>query len=156
MHKIYLIFFDIYGYMERKIKNIIRKVITEDVKKRYFLTEKDDSDKVKSLKSAIENKLKKVYFNITNKELNLPKIDIKLDDSIIDGKIAGFNHPKNGKNGVMGIKPKALNDMEYLKWVITHELIHAAVGVDLPEDKEHEGLFDRLADGMGLPEEYRD
>jgi hypothetical protein len=56
----------------------------------------------------------------------------------------------------MGIKSKALNDMEYLKWVITHELIHACVGKDLPKHKEHDGLFDRIADGMGLPEEYRD
>ena len=56
----------------------------------------------------------------------------------------------------MGIKSKALNDKEYLKWVITHELIHASVGEDLPAHKEHDGLFDKIADGMGLPEEYRD
>lgn len=115
-----------------------------------------DLEDIKSLKKSIEEKLKKVYKEVTGKELNLPRIDIKIDDSIKDGKIAGFNHPKNGENGLMGIKSKALKNKEYLKWVITHELIHACVGEDLPKHKEHGGLFDKIADGMDLPEEYRD
>ena len=120
------------------------------------MVENEDLGVIKSLKKSIEDKLKKVYKKITGKDLNLPNIDIKLDDKIIDGKIAGFNHPKNGKNGLMGIKPKALEDKEYLKWVIVHELIHACVGKDLPKHKEHEGLFKKIADEMGLPKEYQD
>jgi len=46
--------------------------------------------------------------------------------------------------------------MEYLKWIITHELIHAAVGENLPSNQEHNGLFKKLAGGMGLPKKYQD
>lgn len=147
---------DIYFYMKNIIKEIVKKTIITKVKNPYLITENDDLKTVKSLKNFIENKLKKVYKKVTGKDLNLPNIDIKLDDKIIDGKIAGFNHPKNGKNGLMGIKPKALEDKEYLKWVIVHELIHACVGKDLPKHKEHDGLFKKIADEMGLPKEYQD
>ena len=147
---------DIYFYMKDIVKTIIEKIIINETKKPSLMKENEDLVIVKSLKNSIENKLKKVYKKITNKELDLPKIDIKLDSEIKDGKIAGFNHPKDDKNGLMGIKPKALEDKEYLKWVITHELIHACVGEDLPTHKEHDGLFKEIADGMELPEEYRD
>jgi len=142
--------------MNKKIKNIIKQALVLESKKHRLVIENEDLRQIKGLKNSIEKKLKKVYLDVTGKDLDLPTIDIKIDDDIVDGKIAGFNHPKNGKNGLMGIKSKALDDKEYLKWVITHELIHASVGKDLPKDKEHDGLFDKIADGMGLPEEYRD
>ena len=142
--------------MGENIKNIIKRTLLSEAKRFVLNEENGDLNQIRSLKNSIEKKLKKVYLDVTGNELDLPTIDIKIDDDIIDGKIAGFNHPKNGKNGLMGIKSKALDDKEYLKWVITHELIHACVGEDLPKHKEHDGLFDKIADGMGLPEEYRD
>lgn len=150
------IFLDIYFYMNQKTKNLIKRILREELENPVTIDKNGDLGKIYDLKNSIENKLKKVYFDITGKKCDIPNIDIKLDDSIIDGKIAGFNHPKNGENGVMGIKSKALDDMEYLKWIITHELIHSCVGDHLPSHKEHDGLFDKIADGMGLPEEYRD
>ena len=108
------------------------------------------------VKDSDELKLKKIYLDVVGEELILPQIDIKIDDTIKDGKIAGFNHPKNGGKAEMGIKSKALDDIEYLKWVITHELIHAAVGKDLPKSKEHERLFKKLAEKISLPREYWD
>ena len=142
--------------MGKNIRDIIKKTLITEVKKPHLMKENEDLMKIRDIKNSIEKKLKKVYLDVTGEELDLPKIDIKIDDSIKDGKIAGFNHPKNGKNGLMGIKPKALEDKEYLKWVITHELIHACIGKDLPKSKEHGGLFKKLADAMGLPEEYQD
>lgn len=142
--------------MKNIVKRIVKETIVSETKNPHLMVENEDLGVIKSLKKSIEDKLKKVYKKITGKDLNLPNIDIKLDDKIIDGKIAGFNHPKNGKNGLMGIKPKALEDKEYLKWVIVHELIHACVGKDLPKHKEHEGLFKKIADEMGLPKEYQD
>ena len=142
--------------MKKNIKELIRETIFSKSNNLRILKENEDLTTINSLKSSIEDKLKKVYKKVTGKELDLPKIDIKLDDSIKDGKIAGFNHPKNGEKGLMGIKPKALNDKEYLKWVIVHELIHACVGKDLPKHKEHDGLFKKMADEMGLPKEYQD
>lgn len=142
--------------MGENIKNIIKRTLLSEAKRFVLNEENGDLNQIRSLKNSIEKKLKKVYLDVTGNELDLPTIDIKIDDDIIDGKIAGFNHPKNGKNGLMGIKSKALDDKEYLKWVIVHELIHASVGKDLPKHKEHDGLFDKIADGMGLPEEYRE
>ena len=147
---------DIYHYMVDFIKKIIKETLSMEVEKPYLREKKGDLEVIKDVKSGVEKKLKKVYFDVTGEELDLPKIDIKIDDDIVDGKIAGFNHPKNGKNGLMGIKSKALDDKEYLKWVITHELIHASVGKDLPKSKEHTGLFKKIADKMGLPKEYQD
>ena len=139
------------------IKKIVRSVIKENTENHYFNGENEGLQKLNTLKSQIERNIKKAYKKITNSELSLPKVKIKIDDNIKDGKIAGFNHPdEDNPYGVMGIKSKALDDMEYLKWVITHELIHSAVGEDLPSHEEHEGLFDLLADELGLPEEYRD
>lgn len=117
---------------------------------------KDSQKLLYRVKDSVELKLKKVYLDIVGEKLVLPQIDVKIDDTIKDGKIAGFNHPQNGKNGEMGIKSKVLKDKEYLKWVITHELIHASVGKDLPKHKEHSGLFKKMANGMGLPKEYWD
>ena len=142
--------------MGENIKNIIKRTLLSEAKRFVLNEENGDLNQIRSLKNSIEKKLKKVYLDVTGKDLDLPTIDIKIDDDIVDGKIAGFNHPKNGKNGLMGIKSKALDDKEYLKWVIVHELIHACVGEDLPKHEEDDGLFDKIADGMGLPEEYRD
>ncbi len=142
--------------MKKNIKEIIKKTLTNIGNNSPILKENEDLTTIKSLKGSIENELRKVYKKVTGKELDLPEIDIKIDDEIKDGKIAGFNHPKNGKKGLMGIKPKALEDKKYLKWVIVHELIHACVGKDLPKHKEHAGLFKKIADEMGLPKEYQD
>ena len=138
------------------IKKVIKETLSMEIENPRLMEKNEDLNTIKDLKGGIENKLKKAYKKVTGKELDLPKIDIKIDDTIKNGKIAGFNHPKNGKNGLMGIKPKALEDKEYLKWVITHELIHACVGKDLPKSKEHDGLFKKIADEVGLPKEYQD
>ena len=138
------------------VRETLKNIIREELDNLLFFEENGDLKEIKSMKSSIEEKLKNVYKGVTGQELNLPKIEIKIDDSIKDGKIAGFNHPKNGGSGLMGIKSKALKDKEYLKWVITHELIHASIGEDLPQSEEHEGLFKKIADGMGLPKKYQD
>jgi hypothetical protein len=149
-------FCDIYLSMSNNIKNIIKKAIILESKKTDLNQKNGDLELIRDLKSNIEKKIKKVYYDITGEICEIPKIDIKIDDSIKDGKIAGFIHPKNGENGLMGIKSKALKDKEYLKWVITHELIHACIGEDLPSHKEHSGLFKKIADKIGLPKEYQD
>jgi hypothetical protein len=141
------------GYYLNKLLDIL--VLSEAENHRFMGKNKDLND-IKSLKNGVERELKKAYKKITGGELKLPRIDIMIDNTIKSGKIAGFNHPKNGENGLLGIKEKAIKDKEYLKWVITHELIHASIGEDLPKSEEHEGLFKKLADEMGLPKEYQD
>lgn len=142
--------------MKYSMKDIVSLIVESEVNNPHLTTTNSDLDVLNDLKCGIERKLSSVYKNVTGNELNLPKIKIEVDDSIKKGKIAGYNHPQNGKPGVMGIKSKALDDMEYLKWVIVHELIHASVGEDLPSHEEHSGLFKKLADAMGLPKKYQD
>ena len=142
--------------MSYSLKEIVKLIVESEVENPHLNTNNSDLEVIDTLKCGIERKLSDVYKNVTGNKLNLPQIKIEIDDSIKKGKLAGSNHPQNGKPGVMGIKSKALDDMEYLKWVITHELIHAAVGEDLPPHQEHRGLFKKLANGMGLPKKYQD
>lgn len=151
---------DIYKQMRKIIRHTVRKYLREAVKNSDFVVLEEfegSQEKLEFLKRNIEKRLEKVFKEVTGRDLELPKIDIILDSDIIDGKIAGFNHPEHeGDTGTLGIKPKALNNMDYLEDVITHELIHAAVGDDLPTHQEHGGLFNKLAEKMGLPHERRD
>lgn len=129
----------------------------EEVRYHQILTENMDLQALETLKNGIINRLSVVYKKITNRKLILPQITIKIDDSIKDGKIAGFNYPDNQSSiGEIGVKSKALKNMDYLKDVITHELIHASIGENQPDHVEHSGLFDKLAKGMGLPLDRRD
>jgi hypothetical protein len=142
--------------MGHSLNNLLNTLVTEITENRSLTPKNRGLKSIEALKDSVTTKLKKVYKNVLGKDLNLPKIDIFIDNNIKHGKIAGFNHSENGENGVIGVKEKALDDIEYLKWVLTHELIHACIGEDLPESEEHEGLFKKLADGMGLPKEYQD
>ncbi|NIP31180.1 MAG: hypothetical protein GTN59_11680 [Candidatus Dadabacteria bacterium] len=146
--------------MNRFIRNIIREYLEKEVKNNDFVLQEEFNDeqiKLESLVKKVEKKLGVVYKSVTGTDLNLPKIQVKLDPNIKDGKIGGFIHPEfDGDSAILGIKPKALNNMDYLIDVITHELIHASVGEDLPDHKEHSGLFNKLAEKMGLPVERRD
>ena len=142
--------------MGHSLNNLLKNLVMDITENRDLEVKNEALESIRSLKNDIEYKLKKVYKNVLGKDLNLPKIDIVIDNTIKSGKIAGFNHPKNGENGVIGVKEKALDDKEYLKWVLTHELIHASIGKDLPKSQEHNGLFKKIADEMGLPKEYQD
>ena len=143
--------------MGKNLKNTIKGVLNEIKENLYFIPENDENDVLQTLKNDIESKIEKAYRNVTGKKRSLPKFDIKVDNDIKDGKIAGILHPDdNGDGGVIGVKSKALENKEYLKWVITHELIHASVGEDLDMEENHSGLFNKIADEVGLPEKYRD
>lgn len=143
--------------MGKNLKNTIRGVLNEIKENLYFIPENDENDVLQTLKNDIESKIEKAYRNVTGKKISLPKFDIKVDNDIKDGKIAGILHPDdNGDGGVIGVKSKALENKEYLKWVITHELIHASVGEDLDMEENHSGLFNKIADEVGLPKKYRD
>ena len=73
--------------MKNIVKRIVKETIVSEIKKPHLMVENEDLGVIKSLKKSIEDKLKKVYEKITGKDLNLPNIDIKLDDKIIDGEI---------------------------------------------------------------------
>ena len=143
--------------MGKNLRNSIKGILREMNENLYFMPENDNNVDLDQLKGEVENNIKRAYKKVTGKELNLPNFKLKIDDSIKDGKIAGMIHPdKNGKNGTIGIKSKALDDKEYLKWIITHELIHASVGEEQDMKHNHSGLFNKIADEVGLPKKYQD
>ena len=106
--------------MGHSLNNLLKNLVMDITENRHLEVKNEALESIRSLKNDIEYKLKKVYKNVLGKDLNLPKIDIVIDNTIKSGKIAGFNHPENGENGVLGIKEKALDDKEYLKWVLTY------------------------------------
>lgn len=143
--------------MGSKLQKIIRESIMTEFKNPYFLKENEENRILTSLKQDIEGNIERAYKKITGKDLNLPKLDIKIDNHIKKDKIAGIKHPdEKGNPGVIGVKSKALENMNYLKWVITHELIHASVGEEQDMKHNHSGLFTKIANEIGLPEKYQD
>lgn len=148
--------------MRQLIRNILHEYTQKRPKNGVLVVKEEfeaEKKKVEFLVNKSKIRLGKVYKEVTGKDLELPKIEIKIDPTIKNGKIGGFSHPDDGCiecNGVLGIKPKALDNLDYLEDVIVHELIHASIGEDLPTHKEHSGLFQLLADKMGLPHERRD
>lgn len=113
--------------------------------------------KVSYMKDQIQQDVEDAYEDLTGDEpVNGDNIVIKVDDNIKDGKIGAFKHPENEKDlGVMKIHPKALNDSDYVEDIIKHELIHAAHGIEDTEARNHGGIFQDLADRVGLPKKYR-
>lgn len=130
-------------YMQKKI-----------IKKSKYPVE---TKNISHMKDKIGDDVKNAYMDITGEEpVNDDNIVVKVDDNIKSGKIGSFKHPENKKDlGVMKIHPKALEDKDYVKDIIKHELIHAAHGHEDTEARNHGGIFQDLADRVGLPNKYR-
>ena len=135
--------------MERRfIKSLLKEYVENDMKSEDNALNVLFNDCVKKLYRAFE----KIY----GQSPDIPEIRLKFDDNFKDGKIGAFVHPENeDDHGVMLIKTKAIDDggEEYVKHIITHELIHAVLG---HKNHEHDEKFHRLSDLMGLPQQYRD
>jgi hypothetical protein len=134
------------------MKETIRKILKEYVDN----DQKIEDNSLNELFNDCVKKIYKAYKRIHGQEPDIPEIYLKFDDNFKDGKIGAFIHPENDTDhGVMLIKPKAINDggEEYVKHIITHELIHAVLG---HRGHEHDEHFHRLSDLLGLPHEYRD
>jgi hypothetical protein len=134
--------------MREKIKLIIREYVENDVKIENNTLNELFRDCVKKIYAAFKK--------INGHEPDIPEIYLKFDDNFKDGKIGAFIHPKHDDDhGVMLIKTKAIEDggEDYVRHIITHELIHAVLG---HKGHEHDEQFHRLSDLLGLPVEYRD
>jgi len=156
--------------MRHNIKRVLREFVENRTKndvsdKADYMQKKLDKNskypkatrKVSYMKDQIQQDVEDAYEDLTGeKPVNGDNIVIKVDDNIKDGKIGAFKHPENEKDlGVMKIHPKALNDTDYVEDIIKHELIHAAHGIEDEEARNHGGIFQDLADRVGLPKKYR-
>jgi hypothetical protein len=134
--------------MREKIRVILREYLEND--------EKIEDNSLNQLFNDCVKKIYRAYKELHGQEPDIPEIYLKFDNNFKDGKIGAFVHPENDSDhGVMLIKPKAINDggEEYVKHIITHELIHAVLG---HKNHEHDEHFHRLSDLCGLPHKYRD
>jgi hypothetical protein len=156
------------------MKENIRKILREYTEKRLnhdFMRKVDyaqekaiessdypvETEKISDMVGKIKKKVKKAYIKVTGKEpVSSDNIIVKVDDNIKAGKIASFKHPKNKKDlGLMKIHPKALNDLDYIENIIKHELDHAGHGLEDNMARNHKGVFQDVADEIGLSKEYR-
>jgi len=139
----------IFIIMERRnIRTILREYVENDLK--------TEDNALNTLFNDCVKKIYTAYKKLYGHSPEIPKIHLKFNDNFKNGKIGAFVHPKHdGDNGIMLIKSKAIDDggAEYVKHIITHELIHAVLG---HKDHEHDERFHELADMLGLPNEYRD
>jgi len=157
--------------MRNNIKKILREFIENHSESNDFMRKVDyaqekatknskfpkETKKVDNMKDRIKKKVEKAYKEITGEEpVSDDNIVVKVDDKIKAGKIGSFKHPENKKDlGIMKIHPKALNDTEYVEDIIKHELIHAAHGLEDTEARNHGGVFQKVANKVGLPKQYR-
>jgi hypothetical protein len=77
---------------------------------------------------------------------------------LIKDKVGSFNYPNGDRDwGILVISPKSCEKgLAFVEQVITHELIHAAIGDNTQNGGGHGGKFNALAEAMGIPEKYRD
>lgn len=157
--------------MKDNIRKILREFIEDHSELNDFMRKVDyaqekaieksdyptETKKVDKMKDRIKKKVEKAYKDVTGEEpVSDDNIVIKVDDNIKAGKIGSFKHPENKKDlGIMKIHPKALNDTDYVEDIIKHELIHAAHGLEDEEARNHGGVFQKVADKVGLPKKYR-
>lgn len=137
------------GMRRDRIRYILREYVENDIK--------IEDNTLNELFNDVVKKLYNAYKKLFGKVPDIPEIKLKFDNNFKDGKIGAFVHPKfDGDNGYMLIKPKAIEDggEEYVKHIITHELIHAVLGHK--DHNEHDEHFHGLSKLLNLPMEYRD
>jgi len=70
--------------------------------------------------------------------------------------IGRYEHPTDqAPYGIITVHPKATRDWNYVREVVKHELIHHSLSV-VNERRAHGEYFQRMAQELGLPHEYRD
>jgi hypothetical protein len=157
--------------MKAIIKKILREYVENNLRNDDFMRKIDYAQKkaiidseyptetkeIKKIEKDIKNKVERAYKDVTGEEPeSVDNIVVKVDDTMPPEKIGSFKHPKNKKDiGLMKIHPDALNDKNYVKDILKHELIHAAHGLEDTTARNHGGVFQKVADKVGLPKKYR-
>ena len=86
---------------------------------------------------------------------NLRPLVMAVNDwDVPKGKIGSLKFVDDGTD-LMTISTRAFDDFGApFDWVVTHELIHHVLGNDVGFDHDEE--FQRMAEELGIPEDYRD
>ncbi len=112
-----------------------------------------------SIKLDLIVEMKELYKTMFGVELILPKVSMALNDwNFTPESVASIMYPSGYlKWAVITVAPKAFSrGMEYVRYVIMHELIHLAIGESDKSSHGHNAKFNMLAEAMGLPKQFRD
>lgn len=113
-------------------------------------------DDLYGLKRKIEVRIKELYRKIFHTNDQIPdKISLAINTwNLPEGKVAIYRSPQETglQHATITVAPKILKDHEYVEYVLTHELIHAAFGHGQPHDDDYQ----QLADLLGVPKKYQD
>jgi Zn-dependent peptidase ImmA (M78 family) len=111
---------------------------------------KELARQAQSMTNKIKSFVRKTYGEVFDGEDNLPdEVKVVVKD-VPDGKIGSYNY----KTNVLIIGPQAF-ESNMVKWVILHELAHAAIG-NTPDSDRHGEDFQKLATALGIPERHQD
>jgi len=102
--------------------------------------------------SDVRSKIEKGFDDLFGRKHALPStIKVVVSDTEVpDGKVASYEY----KTNTMTISTKAFEKAGLLKYVVMHELAHAAIGK--VDGGAHNAEFKKLADFLGIPERYQD
>jgi len=103
----------------------------------------------------------KLAFRRSGRDHKFPEhISVAVNDWRLEpGKIGSYTHDQPESKysfGLIVVDPKALDDMNYSREIVKHELIHSALGHPNCDANSHGEDFQELAEIFDLPEEYRD
>lgn len=97
------------------------------------------------------------YYKLTQKQSELGSEPISIAVTkveLLPGQISRFLNSDSYNSSLLVIAPKIIGDLEYTKWAMLHDLIHAANGEDC-NDEAHTGkMFQSMAKATGLPQEF--
>ena len=101
------------------------------------------------------------YRKVRGFDPNLGQLSISFSDIIPpDGKIAvyqRFDCEEGICEGAISVNPKAFREegMDYLRWVITHEIVHYMLNTRT-QDQAHGGEFQAVSNLLRIPQQFQD
>ena len=96
---------------------------------------------------------------VVPRRLPLREFSIGVSKSIVPKRKVGYHFSPELSNldySVITLHPQAFHDPGYTRAVVTHELIHLALGTTCDQVGAHGAEFQKIADLSGLPKEYQD
>jgi hypothetical protein len=97
------------------------------------------------------------YYKLTQKQSKIGSEPISIAVTkveLLPGQISRFLNSDSYNSSLLVIHPKAIGDVEYVKYAMMHDLIHAALGQDCNDEAHKSDMFQKMAKATGLPQEF--
>jgi len=104
------------------------------------------------LKKQVDDTYERLY----GRPDDLPAtIELRVAD-LKEGKIGSYKYDENRSYGILTLSPNVFEREDGMaRWVILHELAHAALG-NTEDSDNHGSQFQAFATALGIPKEYQD